>query len=245
MFFDWLINTIKAIWYKLINKFADPIILAEQNVRDLKKDYESSMNALAQVKSLVIEAGAKISEQKTVAKDYENSALNILQKAQNGELSQEQADKQAKEILYKKQEIIEVIKKNSLEAKNFESIADNLENKIKALEKQISDAEYNIKALKARHKAAISSKKLSQNRITLSDGSPNAQIENLKGKIKEEEALAKAYDELSTIETAVDREINAALGTSYPDEIQQNLMDIKKQLSENNLQYGKQEKENE
>ncbi len=245
MFLDKLVCMIKAIWHKLINRFLDPILLAEQNVRDLKKDYTLSMNALAQIKSLSIETGTKIAEQKAIAKDYEDKALSYLQKAQSGELSQEDADKLATDALKKKQEIIESIKKNSIEAKNFDSMAENLENKINTLNKQISDMEYEVKTLKARHKAAISSKKLSINRITLSDGSPNAQIENLKGKIKEEEALAKAYDELSMIETSIDREINAAIGTSYPDEVQISLNDLKKQLNENYLLSDKKENENE
>ena len=46
-----------------------------------------------------------------------------------------------------------------------------------------------------------------------------------------EEAMAQAYDEMALIETDIDKEINEAIGTNYSDEIQNSLLELKKQIT--------------
>ena len=231
MLLQQLFKVIQSFLHAFVNKIQDPILMAEQGIRDLKKDYDNSMRGLAEIKSLSIETKNKIVEQTEIAKDYERKALTILQKAQAGDLDQAQADRLAAEALKKKQAAIENIKKFTLDARNFEAMAKKLETKITSLKEQIANWENEVKTLKARHKVAITSKKMSKQMISMSGNNAQALLENMKEKVNKEEAMAQAYDEMALIETDIDKEINEAIGTNYSDEIQNSLLELKKQIT--------------
>ena len=177
MILQQLFKVIQSFLHAFVNKIQDPILMAEQGIRDLKKDYDNSMRGLAEIKSLSIETKNKIVEQTEIAKDYERKALTILQKAQAGDLEQAQADRLAAEALKKKQAAIENIKKFTLDARNFEAMAEKLETKIASLKEQIANWENEVKTLKARHKVAITSKKMSKQMISMSGNNAQALLE--------------------------------------------------------------------
>ena len=231
MILQQLFKVIQSFLHAFVNKIQDPILMAEQGIRDLKKDYDNSMRGLAEIKSLSIETKNKIVEQTDIAKDYERKALTILQKAQAGDSDQAQADRLASEALKKKQEAIENIKKYTLDVKNFDAMSDKMESKIASLKEQIANWENEVKTLKARHKVAITSRKMSQQMVSMSGNNAQALLENMKDKVNKEEAMAQAYDEMALIETDIDKEINEAVGTNYSDEVQNSLLELKKQIT--------------
>lgn len=231
MILQQLFKVIQSFLHAFVNKIQDPILMAEQGIRDLKKDYDNSMRGLAEIKSLSIETKNKIVEQTDIAKDYERKALTILQKAQAGDLDQAQADRLASEALKKKQEAIENIKKYTLDVRNFEAMSEKMESKIASLKEQIANWENEVKTLKARHKVAITSRKMSQQMVSMSGNNAQALLENMKDKVNKEEAMAQAYDEIALIETDIDKEINEAVGTNYSDEVQNSLLELKKQIT--------------
>ena len=155
----------------------------------------------------------------------------MLQKAQNGELEQEKADRLASEALKKKQEAIEEIKKQTLNVRNYDSMSEKLESKISGLKEQIENWEGQVKTLKARHKVAVTTQKINQKMLSKSDNNTQALLENLKETVNKEEALATAYDEMNTIETDIDKEINDAIGSQYSNDVQQSLLELKKQIA--------------
>lgn len=229
--FQKLFKIMQSFLHAFVNKIQDPILMAEQAIRDLKKDYDTSMKGLAEIKSLAIETQNKISEQTEIAKDYEKKALTLLQKAQAGDLSQADADRLASEALKKKQAAIENIKKYTLDAKNYTTMSEKMESKIANLKEQIQNWEDEVKTLKARHRVAVTSRKISKQMVSMSDNNAQALLENMKEKVHKEESMAQAYEEMTTIETDIDKEINAAIGTTYSNEVQQSLLELKKQIT--------------
>lgn len=229
--FQKLFKVIQSFLHAFVNHIQDPILMAEQAIRDLKKDYDTSMKGLAEIKSLAIDTQTKIAEQTEIAKDYEKKALMILQKAQNGEMNQNDADRLASEALKKKQTAIENIKKYTLDIKNYNAMSEKMEGKIANLKEQIQNWESELNTLKARHKVAVTSKKINQQMVSMSGNNAQALLENMKEKVNKEESMAKAYEEMTTIETDIDKEINAAIGSTYSDEVQQNLLELKKQIT--------------
>ena len=238
-------KVVQSFLHAFVNKIQDPILMAEQAMRDLKKDFDSSMNNLAEIKSLSIETKNKIAEQTQIAKEYEKKALTILQKAQAGELEQANADRLASEALKKKQNAIENIKKFTLDAKNYDAMAEKLESKIATIKEQIVSWESEIKTLKARHKVAITSKKMSKQLISMSNNNAQALLQSMKEKVDKEEAMAQAYDEMNLIETDIDKEINEAIGVNYSNEVQQSLIELKKQIAPKYLITQKENEEKE
>ena len=67
--------------------------------------------------------------------------------------------------------------------------------------------------------------------VSMSDNNAQALLENMKERVHKEESMAQAYEEMTTIETDIDKEINAAIGTTYSSEVQQSLLELKKQIT--------------
>lgn len=218
--------------HALLSKFENPINLAEQGIRDLKKDYDESMRGLAEIKAITINAKREFEEKKQVAADYERKALMLLQNAKNGTLSPEEADRLASEALNKKQNAMNDSLRLAESIKNNEAMCQKMENKIVTLKNQISSWENELTTMKARYKIARSTKKINQQLTSMSSDSTAAMLADMKTKIQEEEALAIAYDEMIHLESDIDKEINKAIGTTYSPDVQASLAELKSKLLE-------------
>ena len=162
--------------------------------------------------------------------DYERKALIILQNAQNGKLSQEEADRLASEALNKKNNAIKEITKLSADLQNYEAMTQKMETKIVDLKSQINHWESELTTMKARYKVAKSTKKINQQLSAIGSESTTAMLEDMKTKIQEEEALASAYDEMTYLESDIDKEIDKAIGTAYSDDVQSALAELKRKM---------------
>jgi len=83
--------------HSIVDKLEDPIKMTEQGIRDLKKDLDSSLKALAEVKSMAIKANKEAADNRAKAKSYEQKAVLLLQKAEKGEIDAADADRLAGE----------------------------------------------------------------------------------------------------------------------------------------------------
>ncbi len=223
---------IQANAHALLSHFEDPVKLAEQAIRDLKSDYDESMRSLAEVKAIAITTKRNLEEKKQIAMDYERKAMMILQNAQSGKLSQEEADRLASEALLKKNNAVAEATRLAADVKNYEAMSHKMEQKILGLKEQINKWESEITTLKARHKVAKSTKKINQQLAAIGSDSTTAMLEDMKTKIQEEEALAVAYEDLVYIESDIDKEINEAIGTAYSPDVQNALSEMKAKMLE-------------
>ena len=89
-----------------IDNMEDPIKMTEQGIRDMKDDLDKALEALAQVKAMSIRAKNEVDEYEVKAEDYNEKAMLILKKAQNGGIDSSEADRLATEALVKKEEAI-------------------------------------------------------------------------------------------------------------------------------------------
>lgn len=229
-FFNRLFKVIQAHAHTAVSKFEDPIKLAEQGIRDLQKDLESSMKSLAEVKALNITMKRQLEENKQIAVDYERKAMLLLQKAQNNELNPADGDRLASEALVKKNQATSSAVTLAQNVANQEKMIVQLEDKIKKLKAQKDNWQNELSILKARAKVASSTRKINQQLSQVNSDSTIAMLENMKTKVAEEEALAQAYDDMTLLESNVDTEINKALeGTANP-AVSDSLAELKARL---------------
>lgn len=228
--FTRLFKVIQSTLHSIVSRFEDPIKLAEQGIRDLKVDFDNSLKGLAEVKAIAISTNRELEEQKQIAQDYENKALALLKKAQEGALEQAEADRLASEALTKKQEALQRAAELKGSVEKYNAMIKQFENKIAKLKDQIKSWENQLSGLKARHTVAVSSRKINQQLVSMSNDSTAGMLEDMKKKICEEEALAEAYGSMESIETDIDKEINAALGTSYSSDVQASLAELKSKM---------------
>lgn len=197
--------------HSALDKLEDPIKMTEQGIRDMKGDLDSSLRALAEVKAMAIRAKNDIQTNKSKSEDYENKAIQLLKKAQSGELDGSEADRLAGESLARKEEFLQAMRQSQSEMEKFETNVAQLDVKIKKLRADISSYENELRTLKARVKVSEATAKVNKQMAGIDSSSTVAMLERMKEKVAQQEALAEAYGDIAGEAKTLDEEIDKAL----------------------------------
>jgi len=215
-----------------IDKMEDPIKMTEQGIRDMKSDLHKSLEALAQVKAMSIRSKNDSEAFLEKSQDYQEKAMLILKKAQNGTLSGSESDRLAKEALIKKDENTQQYTRSKTEVEKFEVSVAKLEKNVQELKQSIGKWENELKTLKARVKVASATKNVNKQSAAIDSSSTVAMLERMKDKVHQEEALAEAYGEISQESNSIDNELNEAVDLTNTN-AEDDLMKLKEQLGLN------------
>ncbi|WP_196895617.1 PspA/IM30 family protein [Aureivirga marina] len=215
-----------------IDKLENPIKMTEQGIRDLKNDLAKSMEALAQVKAMTIRSRKEMQDQESIANDYQSKAMLLLKKAQNGQMSMEDADRLAKEALIKKDAAVQNAARSKEEVVKFEKSISQLEANVQTIKSNLSKWENELKTLKARVKVTDATKNLNKQLASIDTSSTVGMLEKMKEKVAQEEALAEAYGDMANESKSVDDEIEKALNTTNTS-AESDLEKLKSQLGMN------------
>jgi phage shock protein A len=216
-----------------LDKMEDPIKLTEQGIRDMKLDLSKSLEALAQVKALAIRSKNDVDEFGSKAEDYQQKAMLLLKKAQNGDLEMSEADRLAKEALIKHEENLQHVNRSKTESEKLDKSVNKLETGVQEIKKSISKWENELKTLKARVKVSNATIKLNKQMAEIDSSGTVSMLEKMKEKASQEEAFAEAYGDIADAGKSVDEEINKAI--DFTDEnAENNLAKLKEQLGFSN-----------
>lgn len=219
--------------HSALDKLEDPVKLTEQGIRDLKKDMEEAMSALAEVKALAIRTRNESEKYKAQAADYEQKAMMLLTKAGNGEMDAAEADRLASESLRRKNESEEQHQRTQKELQHHESGVSKLETNVKRLRTDISKWENELRTLKARAKVSAATKNINKQMAAIDSSSTVSMLEKMKDKVAQEEALAESYADIANESKSVDDEIDKALEGSASVEVSSDLAALKAKLNAN------------
>ena len=197
--------------HSAVDKLENPIKMTEQGIRDLKKDLDKSLHALAEVKAMAIRSKNDVQTFQNKAKDYDQKAMLLLKRAQNGDLDAAEADRLASEALVKKEENQEQGSRAKAEQEKFESSVAQLDQNVKRIRSTISKYENELKTLKARVKVSTATKNLNKQMAQIDSSSTVSMLERMKEKVAQEEALAESYGDIANESRSVDDEIDKAL----------------------------------
>ncbi len=209
--FNRLFKIGQAEAHAVVDKLEDPIKLTEQGIRDLKKDLDKSLQALAEVKAMYIRSKKEYSEKQNIAANYEQKAILLLQKAEKGELAVEEADRLATEALTRKEEATKAVQVAQDEITRFDQNIAKLDSNVKKLKSMITKYENELKTLKARAKVSKATAKINKQLSGVDSSSTVSMLEKMKEKVEAQEALSEAYGEISLESSSTDDEIDAAL----------------------------------
>jgi len=201
----------KAEAHSAIDKLENPIKMTEQGIRDLKEQLTKSIEALAQVKALAIRTKNEAETYKQQAKNYENKAIELLQRAQKGSLDQAEADRLATSALQQKEQAAQGYNTSMANYEKYDAQVQKLETSIKTLKANVSKWENEAKMLKARAKVSEATKEVNKQLAGIDSTSTIAMLERMKEKVETQEALAESYGELAVENRSLDDEINSVL----------------------------------
>lgn len=197
--------------HAVVDKLENPIKMTEQGIRDLKKDLEKSMEAMAEVKAVVIRTKRELTEHENRAISYENKAVQLLKGAEAGRISPEEADRLAAEALNKKQDAQRGAETAKSQYQQLQGQINQMNGNINKLKSSISKYENELKMLKARHRVSNATSKLNKSLANVDSNGTISMLEKMKDKVDQQESLAAAYGEMAELETSVDDEIDKAL----------------------------------
>lgn len=228
--FKRLFRVSQAEAHAIVDKFEDPIKMTEQGIRDLKKDLQASMTGLAEVKAIAVRTRREADNHKKLTVDYERKAMMLLQKMQNGEMDQADAERLATQALNKKEQSAADAVRLAQEAERHEQMAGQLQANVNKIKSSVNTYENDLVTLKARARTAAATKKINQQIARVDSSGTIAMLEKMKGKVEEDEALALAYGEMADLDKSVDDEIDAALKSGNTVSASVHLLELKKKM---------------
>ncbi len=210
-FFKRLFTLGQAEAHNLVDKLEDPIKLSEQGIRDLKKDLSGTMKSLAEVKGMGIKLAREAEKNKARAREYEQKAMTLIKRGEEGSIDPAQAERLALEALNEKEKYQKMAVANATDAARNEEMVGKLQATVTRLKSQINGYENDLLMLKTRARTADATKKLNRQLAQVDSSGTIALLEKMKAKVEEDEALAEAYGDLAGSESSLDDEINKAL----------------------------------
>ncbi|MCT4637621.1 MAG: PspA/IM30 family protein [Bacteroidales bacterium] len=231
--FSRLFKVGQAEAHAIVDKLEDPIKMTEQGIRDMKKDLAKSLEALAEVKALAIRSKKDREINKSAAADYENKAILLLKKAEQGGITPEEADRLATEALTKKEQCVQEVARTEGEIEQFDKNIAKLEAGVNRLKSNISSYENELKTLKARARVSDATKKINKSLAGVDSSSTISMLEKMKEKVAQQEATAEAYGEISDSNVSLDDEIDSALKDTNKLKASNSLEELKAKLNQN------------
>ena len=229
--FQRLFKTGQAEVHALADKLENPIKMSEQAIRDLKRDLQESLKALAEVKAIAIRLSREAEDHRRRAEDYERKAMLLVQRAQSGQMEEAEADRLAREALTRVEEAQARHVETSGQAQAQQEAANKLQANVNDLKSKIASYENDLVTLKARTKTANATRKINQHLSSVDSRGTVALLERMKEKAEEQEALAAAYGDMGDAATSVDDEISKALADSKDAEIDDSLAQLKARMA--------------
>ncbi len=216
--------------HSVVEKMEDPIKMTEQGIREMKTDLDESLEAYAKVKALAIRTQNNVESKGSEAKEFENKAVLLLEKAQRNELEVEKAEELAKEALVLKKQLLSEVDELKNQATAHQNSANELQKNVEVLKFNISKWEAELNTLKARVKVSDATKLVNKQMAKIDSNSTISMLERMKEKVEEDEALSKAYGEIALSNKSVVDEINQAIGK---DDVSNELEELKKKINTN------------
>lgn len=194
-----------------VDKMEDPIKMTEQGLRELRTDLTEATEAYAKVKALAIRAENNQFQCQQESRNYAEKAILIMQKAQSGQVALIKAEELAREALslHKKyyieseelgEQVIALQQSSKEMLRNTEILKENMEK-----------WEKELRTLRARVKVSKATEQVNKQLAHVDSHGIIAMLERMRTKVEDQEAIAKAYGEISQEKNSRKEELNNLL----------------------------------
>ncbi len=202
-----------------LDKKEDPMKMSEQAVRDLKRELAESLRALAEIKTITINAKREADMNRRGAAEYEQKAILLLQKASVGEITEAEADRLAEQALAQKSRLDAQAQQSETNLQNYEGLVNKLDDNVQMLKSQITSIEQEVRSLRARSKVSEATKRLHEQMSHLNEGGALQHIEKMRQRVENLEIQNETnqmhlHTSTDASSSSLDAEINALLGIS-------------------------------
>lgn len=216
-----------------VEKMEDPIKMTEQGLRELRDDLAEATEAYAKVKALAIRSENEQMQCIQSSNNYGEKAVQIMQKAQQGELSGDKAEQLAKEALRLRRQYYADATALEQQSAIHSAAANELLNNVGIIKENLAKWEKELKTLKARLTVSKATEKVNKQLANIDSNSTIAMLERMKNKVEDKEAMAKAYGSIASTKQNASEALDALLNNDNQN-IDSDLAAIKQKLGINN-----------
>lgn len=188
-----LFKVIKSWFNKAVDELEDPVLMAEQSIRELKDNLNSCYDALAQVKAQKLTEVQERSEAKEESEGYLKQASWIKNTSEKIEKDRELAAKEALTLKVAADLRIQTADENIILLNKLEK---DITNKISKLKNSVSEFERELKTLKIRNKMNKVSSDIRLSTSSIDYESSINTIKRMQEKVKEQSNYNEAYLEV-------------------------------------------------
>lgn len=212
-----------------VDKMEDPIKMTEQGLRELRSDLAEATEAYARVKALAIRTENNQLQIQQESRNYAEKAILIMQKAQSGQVELGKAEELAREALslHRKYYIESEELSNQVTALQ-ESSREMLRN-TEILQENMEKWEKELRTLRARVKVSKATEQVNKQMAQVDSNGIVAMLERMRSKVEDQEAVAKAYGDISREKNSRKEELNRLLSDDSAS-IEKDLQAIKQKL---------------
>jgi phage shock protein A len=195
--FKRLLRIGQAEIHAAVDKMEDPIKMIEQGLRELRTDLAEATEAYAKVKALAIRTENSQLQIQQESRNYAEKAILIMQKAQSGQVELIKAEELAREALsLHRKYYIESEELDGQVTALQQSSREMLHN-TEILQENMEKWEKELRTLKARAKVSKATEQVNKQMAQVDSNGIVAMLQRMKSKVEDQEALAKAYGEIS------------------------------------------------
>ena len=212
-----------------VDKMEDPIKMTEQGLSELRTELAEATEAYAKVKALAIRTENNQLQIQQESRNYAEKAILIMQKAQSGEVDLSKAEELARTALslhrkyyLESEELGEQV--NALQQSSREMLHNT-----EILQENMEKWEKELRTLKARVKVSRATEQVNKQLAQVDSHGIIAMLERMRSKVEDQEALAKAYGEISRDKNSQKEELNRLLKDDSSS-IEKDLQAIKEKL---------------
>ncbi len=198
----------------VVDKFEDPIKMADQVLRELKENYQEAIAGEAEVKAAALQHRAEENKARTKGEEWEKKANDLLDMVEAGKLDAAKGNSLAETAAESGQQAIKHADEFASMANKEEQALEVMETAIQQLKDRISEAENRINLLKSRAKTADVSEKINKTLSNVDTDGLMGTLDRMDSKVTAQEFRSQAYAEVRDTTLSSEQEINKILGTS-------------------------------
>ncbi|MBT1710693.1 PspA/IM30 family protein [Fulvivirgaceae bacterium PWU5] len=194
-----------------VDKMEDPIKMTEQGLRELRTDLAEATEAYAKVKALAIRTENDQLHRQQESKSYAEKAILIMQKAQSGQVDLGKAEELAREALslYKRYSVES--EELGLQAVALQQSSREMQRNAEILKENMEKWEKELRTLKTRLNVSNATVQVNKQLAHVDSNGIIGMLERMKSKVEDQEALSKAYGEISRDKNSKKDELDSLL----------------------------------
>lgn len=212
-----------------VDKMEDPIKMTEQGLRELQADLAEATEAYAKVKALAIRTENNQLQIQQESRNYAEKAILIMQKAQSGQVDLVKAEELAREALSLHKKYYIESEELGQQVNALQQSSREMQRNTEILKENMEKWEKELRTLKARVKVSKATEQVNKQLAHVDNNGIIAMLERMRSKVEDQEALSKAYGEISREKNSRKAELDSLLNDDSLS-IERDLQAIKQKL---------------